>query len=53
MRDQLLKAETLEALEGLRKTYSKYNNASPNTRGKWRKAYNMRKTQLKPEEAEA
>ena len=46
LRDRMLAAETVEALEALRKEGSRYNNARSQTRAKWRKAFNWRKAQL-------
>ena len=52
MRDRLRAAESFDALESLRKEWRKYNNAKPNTRGKWRKAYNERWSQLEAAQPE-
>lgn len=47
MRDRMLTAPNLDALEGLRAESHKYNNARPNTRHKWRRAFATREAELK------
>lgn len=47
MRDRMLRAANLDELEGLRAKSRKYNNARPNTRHKWRRAFATREDELK------
>lgn len=47
LRDKLLHAASLDELENLRAEGRKYNNARPNTRHKWKRAFAAREAELK------
>lgn len=47
LRDRMLHASSLDELENLRAEGRKYNNARPNTRSKWRRAFAAREAELK------
>lgn len=47
LRDRMLRATSLDELESLRAEGRKYNNARPNTRSKWRRAFATREAELK------
>lgn len=47
LRDRMLAASSLDQLEGIRTEGKKYNNARPNTRHKWKRAYAAREAELK------
>lgn len=46
LRDRMLHASSLDELDNLRAESRRYNNARPNTRTKWKKAYQRRESEL-------